>query len=91
MNTIKKEVMIDNKLGLHLRAAASFVKLSNKFKSDIDLYANGNTANAKSIMSLMALAASYGTKLVITANGSDAKLAIEELSKLVIDKFGEKE
>lgn len=92
MNTIvKKEVEIVNKLGLHLRAAANLVKLSNKFKSEISLQVNNNNANAKSIMSIMALAASSGTKLRIIAEGIDAKLAVDELSKLVLNKFGEKE
>lgn len=88
---VKKDVIIGNKLGLHLRAAALFVKLSNKFKSDIFLQADSNNANGKSIMSIMALAAGYGTKLKISAEGVDAKLAVEELIKLVADKFGEKE
>lgn len=88
---IKKEVEIVNKLGLHLRAAAAFVKLSNKFNSEIFLQVDSNQANGKSIMSLMALAASFGTKIKITAKGIDAKEAINELSELVRNKFGEKE
>lgn len=88
---IKKEVEIVNKLGLHLRAAAAFVKLSNKFNSEIFLQVDSNQANGKSIMSLMALAASFGTKIKITAKGIDAKEAIDELSELVRNKFGEKE
>lgn len=88
---IKKEVEIVNKLGLHLRAAAAFVKLSNKFNSEIILQVDSNQANGKSIMSLMALAASFGTKIKITVKGIDAKEAINELSELVRNKFGEKE
>ena len=85
------EATIQNKLGLHLRAAATFIKLANSFRCDIQVEKEGQSANGKSIMGLMALAASPGTKLTIKCTGSDESDACEKLKKLVDDRFGEKE
>ncbi len=88
---MQTEALIANKLGLHLRAAAVFIKLANSFVCDIQIEKEGQSANGKSIMGLMALAAAPGTKLVIKCSGSDEAAACEKLQKLVEDKFGEKE
>jgi phosphocarrier protein HPr len=85
------EVIVKNRLGMHLRAAAVFIKLANTFKCEITVDKNGQTANGKSIMGLMALAASSGTKLKLKAEGPDAAEALEKLKKLVDDRFGEPE
>jgi phosphocarrier protein len=85
------EVVIKNKLGLHLRAAAEFIKLASSFKSDIFVEKDGEVVNGKSIMGIMALAAAEGTKLIIKAEGEDAKDALEKLKILIDNKFGEKE
>ena len=80
-----------NKLGLHLRAAAMFIKTANAFKADIILQHGDKKVNGKSIMGLMALAAPVGSELIIRAKGADAKKAMEELLKLIDRRFGEPE
>lgn len=89
--SIQIEVIIKNKLGLHLRAAADFVKLAGKYKSDIFVEKDSEQVSGKSIMGIMALAAVEGTKLIIKAEGEDAKEALNKLKGLINNKFGEKE
>jgi phosphocarrier protein len=86
---IKEKFIIINKLGLHARAAAKLVSTSARFESEITLQCKGKTANAKSIMAVMMLAASINTEVEITADGDDAKLAIQAIIELVNNKFGE--
>ena len=91
MATIEKEVKIVNKYGLHARPAMQFVEIANRYGSKIEV-SNGNlTVDAKSIMSVMRLAATMGTVLKITAAGTDAEDAGNALCKLVNDGFGEME
>ena len=78
-----------NKLGVHARPAALFVKLANKFESDILVEKDGEQVNGKSIMGLMMLAAGQGAVLVITATGRDADAAVRELELLFQRKFDE--
>ena len=82
---------IINRLGLHARAAAVFVKKANEFKSDIFVEKDGIEVNGKSIMGLMMLAAALGSQIKIKAHGKDAKKAVKELGKLITNKFGEDE
>ncbi len=84
-----KKVTIKNKLGLHARAASAFVKLSSKFKSEVTLQKDGQVINGKSILGIMTLAAGKGSKLVLSAEGSDADQAMSELTNLIDDGFGE--
>jgi len=84
-----KEVEIVNKLGLHARPCAKFVKLSNTFRSEVFVTKDGDTINGKSIMGLMMLAAGFGSKLTITCEGPDAPESIEALAKLILSKFDE--
>jgi phosphocarrier protein len=84
-------IIIVNKLGLHARAAAKFVTLASGFDSEIELARNGNAVNGKSIMGVMMLAASQGTELTLRATGSDEDDAIEKISELIADRFGEDE
>jgi phosphocarrier protein len=84
-----REVMIQNKLGIHARPAASFVKTASRFRCEISIEKDGETVNGKSIMGLMMLAAGQGTKLRITASGDDADVALNELESLIDRKFGE--
>lgn len=84
-------ITIINKLGLHARAAAKFVTLASGFDSKIELARNGNAVNGKSIMGVMMLAASQGTELILRATGSDEGEAIEKISELITDRFGEDE
>ena len=88
---LSEKMMVINKLGLHLRAAAELVKVANKFKSHIAIHHGVQNVNAKSLMGLMTLAAAKGTELEFTAEGEDAKDAIAALRQLLADKFGEKE
>ncbi len=88
---IRQPVTIVNKLGLHARAAAKFVTLASRFKSDIRLVRGTQEVNAKSIMGVMMLAASKGTQVEIIADGHDASEALSNLSTLVAERFGEDE
>ena len=84
-------VAICNKLGLHARASAKFVSLAADFKSEITLARNGQQVNGKSIMGIMMLAAAKGSQLQICADGADEAHAVEALSALVANRFGEDE
>lgn len=81
--------IVENKLGLHARAASQFVLLANKFESEIFVEKNGKEVNGKSIMGLMMLAAAKGSRLKIRAEGNDAIEAVESLGALIKSKFGE--
>jgi phosphocarrier protein HPr len=86
-----KTVTIVNKLGLHARAAAKFVTLASSFASDIKLTRNGQEVNGKSIMGVMMLAASKGTEVTLIAEGTDEFDAVNKLSELIAQRFGENE
>lgn len=88
---INKQITIINKLGLHARAAVKFVNLAKEFDAEIQLTANHRCVNGKSIMGIMMLAASRGTSITINIDGVDEKQALEQLEKLVQDRFGEPE
>jgi len=87
--TITKELVIVNKLGIHARPAALFVKTANRFACDILVEKDGEKINGKSIMGLMMLAAGPGSRLLIHAQGADALPAIAELEALIRRKFDE--
>lgn len=74
---------------MHARAAASFVKVAQKFKSKIYIERNGQTVDGNSILDILTLACPFGGKLTIKAEGADASTAIQELEKLIENKFGE--
>jgi len=82
-------VKVINKLGLHARPAALFVQTANQFTCDIEVKKGKQTVNGKSIMGLMMLAAGPGSKLILLANGEDAKKALDALERLFKSKFGE--
>ena len=86
-NTVK--LTIKNKLGLHARAAATLVKLTNKFNSEISIEKSGQIVNGKSIMGVLMLAAAKGHEIFVTAEGEDSTQALESIKQLVDDKFGE--
>ena len=88
---LTEKILVINKLGMHLRAAAELVKVANKFKSHITIVHGIQNVNAKSLMGLMTLAAAKGTELEFTTDGEDAKEAMAALKKLLADRFGEKE
>ena len=88
---IEQTFTIVNKLGLHARAAAKFVNMASQFESDIQVSRNGRTVNGKSIMGLMMLAAAKGTEISVSADGADAKQAMQDIEALINDFFGEGE
>jgi phosphocarrier protein len=88
-NVFTKELTILNKLGIHARPAALFVKTANRFACEIFVEKDGEKINGKSIMGLMMLAAGPGSKLIIHAQGDDATQAIAEIEALVKRKFDE--
>ncbi len=85
----EKKVIISNRLGLHARAAAKIVTLTNKFQSIIEIINNEKKADAKSIMKILMLAAPQGTEITITASGKDESVAIKSLENLIKAKFDE--
>lgn len=91
VETLSKVFMIKNKLGLHARAAAMFVRLSNRFSSDIKLIKDGYEVNGKSILGILSLAAIKGSELKIVTTGEDAEEALGEIEKLIESGFGEEE
>ncbi len=86
---IEKEVTIVNRLGMHARPAAMFVRVASRFRSEIWVEKEGEKINGKSIMGLMMLAAGQGSKLCIRCEGPDAEAAIAELEQLIANKFNE--
>jgi len=88
-NSARREVVVINKLGVHARPAAMFVKIANRFESDIIVSKDGEEVNGKSIMGLMMLAAGQDAKLIIVAKGRDAVTAVNELAELFTRKFDE--
>ena len=88
-DTITKELNIINERGLHARAAANFVKTIDGLNANIEVERLGQIVDGNSIMGLMMLAASKGTSIKVSASGTDAKKAIDLLSDLINNKFGE--
>jgi phosphocarrier protein len=86
---LTRELTIANKLGIHARPAAMFVKTANRFACEIFVEKAGEKINGKSIMGLMMLAAGPGSKLTLHVKGADAPQAIVELEALVKRKFDE--
>ena len=84
-----KELLVSNKLGIHARPAAMFVKVANRFTCDIFVEKDGEKVNGKSIMGLMMLAAGPGCKLKVYAEGHDALQALSEIETLLSRKFDE--
>lgn len=86
---VEDKLVVNNKTGLHARPAALLTQISTKFKSEITICTGIKQANAKSIMSLMALAAGQGAEVTVKANGCDENEALEAIRKLFVDNFGE--
>lgn len=88
---LELKITIINKLGLHARAAAKLINTTSRFSSDIRLIKGDREVDAKSIMSVMMLAASKGTELTITAKGSDQQDALTAIAALINNRFDEEE
>ena len=84
-----KEFLVSNKLGIHARPAAMFVKIASRFNCNIFVEKDGEKVNGKSIMGLMMLAAGPGSKLTVEADGQDASQALAELEILLNRRFDE--
>jgi phosphocarrier protein HPr len=94
MPQLKKTLRVINKLGLHARPATQFVDVANQFTSNITVYKGGDepeTADGKSVMQMIILAAVEGTDLEVTAEGDDAAAAIQALDSLFQSRFGEED
>ncbi|CBL44211.1 Phosphoryl transfer system, HPr [gamma proteobacterium HdN1] len=87
----KTQITIINKLGLHARAASKLVAMANRYESRIILFKGAQQADAKNIMAVLLLAASKNTTLEITADGRDWEKALEEITALINNRFGEAE
>ena len=86
---VEKKVQILNTLGLHARPAAQFVKISSKYKCQVYINKEGFEINAKSIMGVMMLAAEQHSNLTIRCEGADEQECLDDLVKLIEDKFYE--
>ncbi len=88
---LEREIKVVNKLGLHARAAAKLVSTASSFASHVRLHCEEREADAKSIMSVMMLAAAKGTHVTVATEGEDAESALSAVTKLFADRFGEDE
>ena len=89
MSELSKELTVVNKLGIHARPAASIVQKVLRFESEVFFIFDGNRINAKSIMGLLTLAATQGTRIEISVKGDDAEEAMRAVEQLFATGFGE--
>ena len=87
MALVERTVRVVNKLGLHARPAAEFVKVASRFQSEIWVGRDDMRVNAKSVLGVMTLAAERGTELFLRADGDDAEAAVSALEALVRNGF----
>jgi len=86
---LTKELVVQNKMGIHARPAAMIVRITNRYKSDVFVEKDSEQVNGKSIMGLMMLAAAKGSRVKFLANGPDAAQILDELEDLFTRKFDE--
>lgn len=86
---IEREVEIVNRLGLHTRAAAKLVQMAGEFASKLHLVKDGEVVDAKSILGVLLLAASQGTRVIVRAEGEDEEQAMAAVVGLIADRFQE--
>ena len=86
---IEKEITVINRLGLHARPAAMFVRIASRYRAEVWVQKEAENVNGKSIMGLMMLAAGQGSKLTIRCEGPDADKALQELEELIKARFNE--
>ena len=86
---ITRDLTIQNKLGIHARPAAQFVKIANRFNCDVRVEKDGEEVEGKSIMGLMMLAAGHGSVITVTTDGADEEAAMNALNDLIDRKFEE--
>ncbi|MDO8630337.1 MAG: HPr family phosphocarrier protein [Phycisphaerales bacterium] len=88
-NSLTKELVVQNKMGIHARPAAMVVRITNRFKSEVFVEKDDEQVNGKSIMGLMMLAAGKGSKVKFIATGQDAAAMLTEIEALFARKFDE--
>lgn len=88
---IEKTITIKNKLGLHARAAVKFVNLANRFNSSVRIEKDGNAIEGKSILGILTLAATQGSRVRLVVSGRDQDTALKALVDLIENRFDEKE
>lgn len=86
---ITKTLTVQNKLGIHARPAAQFVRVASRFQADVTVVKDDESVDGKSIMGLMMLAVGWGAEIMVTADGPDEAETIAALEELVNGKFGE--
>ena len=86
-----RELPILNKRGLHARASAKFVQTVERFDAEVTVTRNGESVGGTSIMGLMMLSAGIGTSIVVSTKGPEAQAALDAITQLLADKFGEEE
>lgn len=86
---VEEVIQIKNRLGIHARPAALLVQTASKYVSNIELEVEGVRVNGKSIMGVMMLAAAYGSKMKVIANGDDARDSVNAINILIDSKFDE--
>ena len=91
MIKVLRKIEIKNKLGLHARAAALLVQTANRFSAQITLSKDGQIADGRSIMGVLTLSATQGSKIQIEAVGDDAEQAVKAIERLVDKRFNENE
>lgn len=89
--SVRRTFQIVNKLGLHARAAAQLVKLTEQFSADVKIGKDDQVVNGKSIMGLMMLAASNGSSIEVEATGDDAEAMLDAIGALITARFNERE
>ena len=87
--TVKKTLTIKNELGLHARAAGLMVQTAGRYKSKICLERDGRQVDGRSLLGILTLFCPKGSKIVVQAEGEDAREALADLERLVENKFGE--
>jgi phosphocarrier protein HPr len=88
---LQQEVEIVNRLGLHARASAKLTQTAGQYAAEVWLSRNGRRVNAKSIMGVMMLAAAQGSRITVETDGADEGPAMQAVTTLIADKFGEGE
>lgn len=91
MSKVIKKLEIKNKLGVHARAAALLVQTVNRFSAQVNISKDGQTTDGRSIMGVLTLAATQGSKIQVEANGEDAERAVKAIEKLIENRFNESE
>lgn len=88
--TVERDLIVENQMGIHARPAAMIVRVSNKYQSDVFFEKDDEQVNGKSIMGLMMLAAGKGSTIRAIASGNDANEVLDDLERLFASKFDEK-